>query len=118
MRHLEELLAECPQGHRKLVITDSLFSMDGEMLSQMLLTSLLSGGTVLEISLQYQRAGMQNGRKKAPAMQIHPFAGDFADLAALVRLRRKYGFLLALDDAHATFVCGNRCLNLAILHCD
>ena len=29
MQHLEELLRACPGGHRKLVITDSLFSMDG-----------------------------------------------------------------------------------------
>ena len=30
MQHLEELLRACPEGHRKLVITDSLFSMDGK----------------------------------------------------------------------------------------
>ena len=48
MRHLEELLAECPQGHRKLVITDSLFSMDGEMPLPLHPISLLSGGTVLQ----------------------------------------------------------------------
>lgn len=29
MQHLEELLRACPEGHRKLVVTDSLFSMDG-----------------------------------------------------------------------------------------
>ena len=49
-------------------------------------------------------------------MQGYGFAGDFADLAALVQLRRKYAFLLALDDAHATFVCGKRCQQLHSLH--
>lgn len=36
------------------------------------------------------------------------FAGHFADLKALIRLRQKYGFLLVIDEAHATFVCGIR----------
>lgn len=62
MAHLEQLLAACPSHRRKLVITDSLFSMDG----------------------------------------------DFADLHGLVRLRRRYGFALALDEAHATLVAGHR----------
>ena len=62
MAHLEQLLAACPSHKRKLVITDSLFSMDG----------------------------------------------DFADLHGLVRLRRRYGFALALDEAHATLVAGHR----------
>ena len=31
MQHLGELLAACPQGRRNLVITDSLFSMDGKL---------------------------------------------------------------------------------------
>ncbi|KAL3138918.1 hypothetical protein ABBQ32_005735 [Trebouxia sp. C0010 RCD-2024] len=62
MAHLEELLQACPASKRKLVITDSLFSMDG----------------------------------------------DFADLHGLVALRRRYGFALALDEAHATLVAGDR----------
>uniref|UniRef100_A0A0D3ETR8 serine C-palmitoyltransferase n=1 Tax=Oryza barthii TaxID=65489 RepID=A0A0D3ETR8_9ORYZ len=32
--------------------------------------------------------------------------GDFAPLPELVKLRRKYGFLLVIDDAHGTLVCG------------
>nr|XP_016454914.1 PREDICTED: 8-amino-7-oxononanoate synthase-like isoform X3 [Nicotiana tabacum] len=59
MRHLNELLTNCPMK-KKIVITDSLFSMDG----------------------------------------------DFAPLIDLVKLRKKHRFLLAIDDAHATFVCG------------
>lgn len=62
MVHLEQLLATCPSDKRKLVITDSLFSMDG----------------------------------------------DFADLQGLVRLRQRYGFALAVDEAHATLVAGSR----------
>eukprot|EP00891_Asterochloris_glomerata_P000075 jgi/Astpho2/75/e_gw1.00004.15.1_t len=62
MNHLEQLLQLCPPSKRMLVITDSLFSMDG----------------------------------------------DFADLPALAALRRRYGFLLAIDEAHATLVAGDR----------
>ncbi|GIM09184.1 hypothetical protein Vretimale_13087 [Volvox reticuliferus] len=58
--HLEDLLAATPPGVRRLVVTDSLFSMDG----------------------------------------------DFADLRGLSSLRRRHPFLLAVDEAHATLVCG------------
>ena len=34
--------------------------------------------------------------------------GDWADLAALAALRRRFGFLLAIDEAHATLVTGPR----------
>ncbi|WIA31389.1 hypothetical protein OEZ86_002288 [Tetradesmus obliquus] len=60
MQHLETLLVAIAPGTRCLVVTDSLFSMDG----------------------------------------------DFADLRGLAALRRRYGFLLAVDEAHATLVCG------------
>ncbi|XP_052169090.1 8-amino-7-oxononanoate synthase-like [Oryza glaberrima] len=59
MSHLELLLSSCSM-EKKVVVTDSLFSMDG----------------------------------------------DFAPLPELVKLRRKYGFLLVIDDAHGTLVCG------------
>uniref|UniRef100_A0A0D9XMG2 Aminotransferase class I/classII large domain-containing protein n=1 Tax=Leersia perrieri TaxID=77586 RepID=A0A0D9XMG2_9ORYZ len=32
--------------------------------------------------------------------------GDFSPFPELVKLRRKYGFLLVIDDAHGTLVCG------------
>ncbi|KAK6262137.1 hypothetical protein QUC31_007953 [Theobroma cacao] len=32
--------------------------------------------------------------------------GDFAPMLELAELRKKHGFLLVIDDAHATFVCG------------
>lgn len=35
MQHLEQLLLACPPGHRRFVITDSLFSMDGRLLTAM-----------------------------------------------------------------------------------
>ncbi|KAJ3676082.1 hypothetical protein LUZ60_003494 [Juncus effusus] len=57
--HLDLLLSSCKM-RRKVVITDSLFSMDG----------------------------------------------DFAPLIELVELKKKHGFLLAIDDAHATLICG------------
>ncbi|OAE21452.1 hypothetical protein AXG93_3506s1260 [Marchantia polymorpha subsp. ruderalis] len=59
MVHLEKLLLEC-KLQRKVVVTDSLFSMDG----------------------------------------------DFAPMTELASLRRKYNFLLVVDDAHGTLVCG------------
>ncbi|CAK7355901.1 unnamed protein product [Dovyalis caffra] len=32
--------------------------------------------------------------------------GDFAPMIELVNLRKRHGFLLVIDDAHGTFVCG------------
>jgi len=58
--HLERLLLAAPARARKMVVTDSLFSVDG----------------------------------------------DFAKLRGLAALRRRHGFLLVVDDAHATLVCG------------
>uniref|UniRef100_A0A0C9RNB3 TSA: Wollemia nobilis Ref_Wollemi_Transcript_9000_2152 transcribed RNA sequence n=1 Tax=Wollemia nobilis TaxID=56998 RepID=A0A0C9RNB3_9CONI len=59
MTHLDQLLS-CCKLEKKVVVTDSLFSMDG----------------------------------------------DFAPLVELVELRKKHGFLLVIDDAHGTLVCG------------
>ncbi|KAK4780913.1 hypothetical protein SAY87_017019 [Trapa incisa] len=59
MSHLDELLSNCSMK-KKVVVTDSLFSMDG----------------------------------------------DFAPMHELARLRKKHGYLLVIDDAHGTFVCG------------
>uniref|UniRef100_A0A5B7BPT3 Aminotransferase class I/classII large domain-containing protein n=1 Tax=Davidia involucrata TaxID=16924 RepID=A0A5B7BPT3_DAVIN len=59
MSHLDALLSSCMMK-KKVVVTDSLFSMDG----------------------------------------------DFAPMVELAELRKKHGFLLVIDDAHGTFVCG------------
>eukprot|EP00959_Pyramimonas_sp_CCMP1952_P138297 2894253-Pyramimonas_sp.AAC.1 len=60
VQHLEQLL-EASTAERKLVVTDTIFSMDG----------------------------------------------DVAPLAELARLKRRHGFLLVVDEAHATLVCGH-----------
>ncbi|KAK4256439.1 hypothetical protein QN277_009303 [Acacia crassicarpa] len=59
MSHLNTLLSHC-RMQRKVVVTDSLFSMDG----------------------------------------------DYAPMVELANLRKKHGFLLVIDDAHGSFVCG------------
>ncbi|XP_057952263.1 8-amino-7-oxononanoate synthase isoform X3 [Malania oleifera] len=59
MSHLNALLSSC-MAKKKVVVTDSLFSMDG----------------------------------------------DFAPMTELVKLRKIHRFLLVIDDAHGTFVCG------------
>ncbi|KAK9148404.1 hypothetical protein Scep_007161 [Stephania cephalantha] len=60
MAHLNALLSSCT-AKKKVVVSDSLFSMDG----------------------------------------------DFAPIADLAKLRQKYEFLLIIDDAHGTLVCGD-----------
>ncbi|XP_065848406.1 8-amino-7-oxononanoate synthase-like [Euphorbia lathyris] len=59
MSHLSSLLSKS-MLKKKVVVTDSLFSMDG----------------------------------------------DFAPMSELAKLRKKHGFLLVIDDAHGTFICG------------
>lgn len=59
MDHLDELMSKCP-SKKKVVITDSVFSMDG----------------------------------------------DFAPFHELAELRKKHGFLLVVDEAHGTLICG------------
>lgn len=66
LEHLEELLSACRRP-RKLVVTDSLFSMDG----------------------------------------------DFADLRGLAALKRRHGFLWAVDEAHASLVRGQMVASIA-----
>ncbi|OVA04155.1 Aminotransferase [Macleaya cordata] len=59
MVHLNALLSSCTM-RKKVVVSDGLFSMDG----------------------------------------------DFAPIVKLAELRKKHGFLLVIDDAHGTLVCG------------
>ncbi|MCL7034260.1 hypothetical protein MKW94_009591, partial [Papaver nudicaule] len=59
MVHLNTLLSTCTL-QKKVVVSDGLFSMDG----------------------------------------------DFAPIKELAKLRKKHGFLLVIDDAHGTLVCG------------
>ena len=102
MQHIDKLLLACPPSHRKLVITDSLFSMDGRLPHSKVLHAPMSTNNVY---------AMPESRPQLQREYIESclfYAGDFADLAGLTALRRKHNFLLAVDEAHATFVCGER----------
>lgn len=46
------------------------------------------------------------GRKLLVTDSLFSMDGDWADLQGLARLRRRHGFLLAIDDAHASLVVG------------
>uniref|UniRef100_A0A453FFY3 Aminotransferase class I/classII large domain-containing protein n=1 Tax=Aegilops tauschii subsp. strangulata TaxID=200361 RepID=A0A453FFY3_AEGTS len=45
-------------------------------------------------------------KKVVVTYSLFSMDGDFAPLPQLVKLRNKYGFLLVLDDAHGTLLCG------------
>ncbi|KAK9837714.1 hypothetical protein WJX74_003664 [Apatococcus lobatus] len=65
--HLEQLLQAAPTNKRKIVVTDSVFSMDG----------------------------------------------DLAPLVELAHLKQRFGFLLVIDEAHATLMMGQKGAGLA-----
>ena len=64
----------------------------------------------LDAKLEASRLGSNIGsrRKLVITDSLFSMDGDFADLCGIVDLKHKHGFLLAVDEAHATLVCGDR----------
>ncbi|AQK47458.1 8-amino-7-oxononanoate synthase [Zea mays] len=48
----------------------------------------------------------QIGKSPLTKRCLFSMDGDFAPFPELIKLRRKYGYLLVIDDAHGTLVCG------------
>ncbi|EFN55853.1 hypothetical protein CHLNCDRAFT_22749 [Chlorella variabilis] len=46
--------------------------------------------------------------EQVPPDSLFSMDGDFANLRGLARLKRRHAFLLVVDEAHATLVCGAR----------
>ena len=116
MHHLRQLLDQTRFNCRKLVVTDSLFSMDGELAIITLASHLLE--IAVGCAMQVSRHALLT---LSPSSELTYFSGrphsliwdvactgDFADLQSLAALRQEYGFMLAIDEAHATLVCGER----------
>lgn len=61
----------------------------------------------LERMLERER-GKGDGRIVVASDSLFSMDGDYADVKRLAALKAKYGFLLFLDEAHATLVCGAR----------
>jgi 8-amino-7-oxononanoate synthase len=68
-------------------------------------------GHLEELLLQHDNNNNHNNntkkRKKVLITDsLFSMDGDYADLQGLVALKNRYGFLLAIDEAHATLCCG------------
>lgn len=63
-------------------------------------------GHLEQLLLQHDNNNTNNRKKVVITDSLFSMDGDYADLQGLVALKNRYGFLLAIDEAHATLCCG------------
>lgn len=110
MEHLDALLSSTPPGVRKLVATDSLFSMDGDFADLRGLARLKRRcGLAAYAGPDADMGSCMPNRLCSPYLvpvlwhATHVTIWTYLFFASR---DRRHGFLLAVDEAHATLVCG------------